>query len=800
MLPSAQLSTLGRIYVGVVIALGFCIVSASVYGLSVQPIGYQWYLLVALTLVSGSATVKLPSVPASISISETFVFTAVLLYGPAAGTLIVALDGLVISFWIAKRRRESYRAWFNMSAPAVSLWSSAHLFFFLVGIEPLAAAPRALEATPNSLFPSLFLFALTYFGLNSWLIAFAIAVETRSSPLRVWWNNFVWLSLNYFCGASVAALLVFSTQDVDVRFLGLIVPLLLVLYFTFKNSMDRVEDANKHVDQISRLYLSTIETLAMAIDAKDQITHGHIRRVQTYAVGLARGLGVTDDKLIKAIEAAALLHDMGKLAVPEHILNKPGKLTASEFDKMKLHATVGADILSAIEFPYPVVPIVRHHHEQWDGGGYPAGLAGTDIPIGARILAVADCFDALTSDRPYRPRLSDEQALAILVERRGTLYDPLVVDTFVQRRSEITSQVSPLLVTPRAIEEITDAAHTATTHSTTASLEGLAASAHEMLALAQLSQALAGHSGVSDTADVVMAHVKRLVPFDQSVLFLYNRDTDELEVKHSFGPLGATLAGIRFPLGHRISGWVAVNRQTARNSDPALDLVDFARSVTPRLRSCLATPLVQGNELVGVLSLYSTVNDAYNQDDACVVEAIAQTLAYTFRCAVEFENTSQRDPLTGLPNLVQLERLIDSTAMHGLAVERDTALLLVRVIGFSDFVLAHGRTSADDLLRHVVKYVKASLRISDILFRHDDNEFVGLLHRIDSSTAALIGAAIRRNVSDHKLLLRAGDLVTVQVAVACVSASPEGSSIRELLHSAGLRLGGYRTDSDARVH
>src|SRR3982751_3611120 len=169
----------------------------------------------------------------------------------------------------------------------------------------------------------------------------------------------------------------------------------------------------------------------MAIDAKDQVTHGHIRRVQSYATTLAREVGVKDDGLLKAIEAAALLHDMGKLAVPEYILNKPGKPTDAEFEKMKLHAAVGADILSAIEFPYPVVPIVRHHHESWDGSGYPDGLRGADIPLGARILSVVDCFDALTSDRPYRPRLSDAEAIAILVQRRGSMYDPLIVDTFM---------------------------------------------------------------------------------------------------------------------------------------------------------------------------------------------------------------------------------------------------------------------------------------------------------------------------------------------------------------------------------
>src|SRR5206468_4432789 len=163
-----------------------------------------------------------------------------------------------------------------------------------------------------------------------------------------------------------------------------------------------------------------------------------------HAVALARAMGVREEAQIRAIEAAALLHDMGKLAVPEYILNKPGPLTAAEFEKMKLHASVGADILSAIDFPYPVVPIVRHHHENWDGTGYPSGIKGTDIPIGARILSVVDCFDALTSDRPYRPRLSDEEALAILVERRGSMYDPLIVDTFAKVHSTAPKETSRL--------------------------------------------------------------------------------------------------------------------------------------------------------------------------------------------------------------------------------------------------------------------------------------------------------------------------------------------------------------------
>jgi len=280
-------------------------------------------------------------------------------------------------------------------------------------------------------------FTVAYYAINTWLITVAIALEKQLSPARIWRENFIWLALNYFGGASVAALLVSYTRDLDYTYLLIIVPLLVVLYFTFSTSMGRVEDANRHLSQLNALYMSTIETLAMAIDAKDQITHGHIRRVQSYAVGLARTMGVTDDAQIRAIEAAALLHDMGKLAVPEYILNKPGPLTPAEFEKMKLHASVGADILSAIEFPYPVVPIVRHHHENWDGTGYPDKIKGSDIPIGARILAVVDCFDALTSDRPYRPRLPDKEAIRILLERRATMYDPLVVDTFMRVHNAI---------------------------------------------------------------------------------------------------------------------------------------------------------------------------------------------------------------------------------------------------------------------------------------------------------------------------------------------------------------------------
>ena len=292
------------------------------------------------------------------------------MFGPAAATVIVVLDTLVISFWLGRRSNPIERLLFNVSAPAVAIWVSSYCFYAATGIEPLSVR---LQPITTLVFP-LFGLAVLYFLLNSWLIAFAVALQKKQPAFSIWRNNLLWLSLNYFSGASVAALLLPYLVQLEyafIRIVGILLPILAISYLTLKTALGRVEDANKHLGELNRLYMSTIETLAMAIDAKDQITHGHIRRVQQYAVGLARHLGVSDPAQIKAIEAASLLHDMGKLAVPEYILNKPGKLTPTEFEKMKAHAGVGADILSAIDFPYPVVPIVRHHHENWDGTGYP---------------------------------------------------------------------------------------------------------------------------------------------------------------------------------------------------------------------------------------------------------------------------------------------------------------------------------------------------------------------------------------------------------------------------------------------
>jgi putative nucleotidyltransferase with HDIG domain len=762
-----SLSAAMRAYVGVIVVAGFATIVHSIVDILLDPKGWDWTLLAILTLVSGSATVRLPSLPATISVSETFVFTSVLLFGPAAGTLTVALDAFIISFWAYKKGDPLYKIVFNVCALPLTIWLAAHLFFLTAGIRPLVENEGSV-AIPRLLLP-LLIFTVAYFSLNSWIITFAIALEKRLSPVRIWRENFVWLSLNYFGGASVAALLVSYTRDLDFTYLAVIVPLLVVLYFTFSMSMGRVEDANRHLTQLNALYISTIETLAMAIDAKDQITHGHIRRVQNYAVALAKAMGVSDEKLIRAIEAAALLHDMGKLAVPEYILNKPGPLTPAEFEKMKLHASVGADILSAIDFPYPVVPIVRHHHENWDGTGYPDGIAGADIPIGARILSVVDCFDALTSDRPYRPRLPDREAIRILIERRGKMYDPLVVDAFIELHPSLVAHPDnvehPLLA-------ITGAATSSPGTPRSHTLEDINSSAGEVVALFGLAQALSSLVHVSDVGEITFAHLRRLVPHAYGVLFVYLEESDELLAAYACGQSSSLLQGMRVQLGQRLTGWVAASRQTIRNSDPMLDLGEITKKLTPRPRSCLSTPLTLLSDLVGVITIYSADANFFSEEHERVLEVAARQIAPAVRRCIEHGVESHEGIARG--SVDGGDNLRDSS------LPALTCLILIE----STDPTTSSASSTSDQVEALVSELNRSSKRKHTAFMRRAGQFAILASDVDDLA-----------LSQRLTLMLSG---TTELRFAVVASPKHGNTIDQLLDSADEILRSRRASPSSR--
>jgi len=779
----AQLPAKTQAYISVIVVIGAITVVHAAYGLISQHIGWRWLVLAVLTFLSGSATLKLPSLPVTISVSETFVFTSVLLFGGSAGTLTVALDAFVISCWSYRRGDPFYKIVFNLFALPLTIWTAAHIYFALPGVEPLFRNPRV---EISALFLPLALLATLYFLLNSWIITFAIALESNRKPLPIWREHFTILSLNYFGGASVAFLLINYSRDIDFKYVLLIAPLLLVLYLTFRWQIGRAVDANRHLTELNNLYMSTIETLAMAIDAKDQITHGHIRRVQTYAVGLAERVGVKDITLIRAIEAAALLHDMGKLAVPEYILNKPGPLTAAEFEKMKLHSSVGADILSAIDFPYPVVPIVRHHHENWDGSGYPDGLVGDEIPMGARILSVVDCFDALTSDRPYRPRLSDKEALQILRTRRGSMYDPVVVDTFLKVHEEIAPRQTPSGAT-LPLRTICDLSRVqAPVSPVIGPLDEITASTEEMLTLFDLARGLYSQMSVQDAGDVIAKHLRRLVPSSLVVFFLYQSESDELLAAHAAGDHASLFSELRIGVGQRLSGWVAAHRRIIRNSDPILDLGEAVRSLNPRPRACLSIPLTAGGSLVGVLSLYSTLENAFSEDHQRIVEVISRQVSTILKNAAEFDRRktqSLRDQLTGLPNVEHLYQLTRASSGHD-SLADPFSILVLDVDQLADLNQAYGQQTGDQVLARVVRATRRSLRAADFLFRYRDDDFIVLLLQTDEDTCASIAKRVTDALQREARTLQP----TFSVTIGAATAPGDANSIEDLIQAATLRL------------
>jgi putative nucleotidyltransferase with HDIG domain len=607
------------VYFVAVVTAGLIVIGVSGAQLWQHPPSPHWLILAALTLLTGTFTVKVPAISARISVSEAFVFTSVLMYGPAVGTLIVALDCAVMSLWLEPSIRTRVRTLFNLSSVSLAIWIASNLFLLVVGVPP----EEIHKLNLGQLSWPLFAFAGSYFLLNSGLVAVALAIERRQSVITLWTQNFPWLSLNYFGGASVSALLVAYTRSVDLAALGIIIPLLVTSYLTYRTSLGRVEDAKRHVEQVNALYMSTIEALAMAVDAKDQITHGHIRRVQMYATELAKRLGVSDHQQLQAIEAAALLHDMGKLAIPEHILNKPGKLTPGEFEKMKQHANIGADLLSSIPFPYPVVPIVRHHHENWDGTGYPNKVAGTDIPLGARILSVVDCFDALTSDRPYRPRLSNEQAFEILRERRGSMYDPLVVDAFIRAHEEIAPAAIRAGQQARSLIAIgVNGSHAGGGHVLQKIHEGSAES-RMLLEAARVCQRA---PSIPEALEGVASLIRELTPAHVLALYAFVPQSDLLRCVHATNDPGELLTGFEIAKGERTTGWVAANDQSILNSAAALDLGAMAETFAPPLKSALCTAVKSGDAVSGVLAFYSRLESPFTERHTYVAEQLAALL------------------------------------------------------------------------------------------------------------------------------------------------------------------------------
>jgi putative nucleotidyltransferase with HDIG domain len=712
--------------------VGLCLLGLALTDLVRHPPAPAWMALPALAVLTGSFTFKIPGTVVRLTVAEPIIFTATLLYGPAAGTVAAAIDAVAMSLRMGRHLRTAHRFAFNVALLSIAIWPASTAFFYLTGVDPHNPQYASLE----EFLGPLYLFAAGVFISNSALLAIALAIERGVSPIQIWRQQFSWVATSYFASASVAALLVVYGPTIDVALVAVLAPLLVVSYLVFRTTVGRLDDANRHLAEVNALYLSTIETLAMAIDAKDQVTHGHIRRVQRFAVGLARRLGVEEERQLRAVEAAALLHDMGKLAIPEFILNKPGRLTPGEFDVMKTHAAVGADILSAIKFPYPVVPIVRHHHENWDGTGYPDGLRGAAIPVGARILSVVDCYDALTSDRPYRPAMTDEQALEILIQRRGTMYDPLVVDTFVAEHVTLKSAVEREVTIPVTIAPRPDIALSPipTPDPAPTGQEELRASLKVLAAIAP-----GGTTRIETACRDFVSTLKGLVSFDTAAVFIIEDSLLILSCVYAEGPLSAQLMNVSIPMAEQLTGWVAANRTPVWNSNAALDL-----AVAGASSAVLASSIPLSD--IGVLTFYSSAGREVTLSQRRAIESLLPAIGSSLAAVVT--NRAQVIDCTAEPTRLAALTVLDSLLSHSPTGQRpsfDSALLLLSISPVRDDFSRPTRAPATPDLGLLVKALTQQnthryfLLLSDtqmLVYSHAHGDRAALTASVDTARSA----------------------------------------------------------------
>ena len=608
---------------GMALAALACFVLAFSHWQSSDPIKFVCYLIAAL--LASSLKVSLPGIEGTLSVNFLFTLLGILELSLPETLLIGLASTLGQFYWRPARRLKLVQLVFNVSQVTVSS-AVAYGAYKLVVIYVLhAPGPLALLVA-----------AVTHFGCNTWAMSTIIGL-TEDKPIpKVWTASYLWSFPYYMVGAAAAGLVNFLNKHIGWQSSLLVLPPIYLMYRSYRLYLEKLETEKRHAEKLSSLHLRTIEALALAIEAKDETTGEHLQRVRVYAMELAKELGLTEDET-EALRAASVLHDIGKLAVPEHIISKPGKLTPEEFEKMKIHPIVGAEILEQVDFPYPVVPIVRAHHEKWDGSGYPNGLAGEAIPIGARILAAVDCLDALASDRQYRKALPLDDAMAKVVSEAGTSFDPKVVAILHRRYVELEKLANeqPLQAPPKLSTDIkvvrglapaagfAESAEPAS--ASQASAGSISAARRHGEEIADFSRQSGTSLHIEDLLSLLSVRLRKLVPHDSMAVYLPKSGV--LIPEFVSGENFRLFSSLRIPEGEGLSGWVAQNHKPILNGNPSVEpgyLNDPTKYST--LRSALAVPLEGASGIVAVLALYRAGQDAFTAEDLRVVEAVGAGL------------------------------------------------------------------------------------------------------------------------------------------------------------------------------
>ena len=781
--------TLGaRAFVGLVIAAGTAsLLQAALHQDSKNIAEFICYLGIAI--LASRLRVTLPGITGTLSVNFLFNLVGIAELSYSEAITLGAISMLAQCLY--PNRPTSIQLTFNVCAGALSTALAYFVYHSSLANEIIVSSPLVLC-----------LAASTYFIVNAGCIAVVISFS-EGKPLReILVDCYFWSFPYYLVGAGFAGVIGWFNRAFNWETSLLFVPAIYLIYRSYRLYLGKLEDEKRHVEEIADLHLRTIEALALAIEAKDQTTHDHLQRVRVYAIEVAKELGMKGKEL-EALHAAALLHDIGKLAVPEHIIAKPGRLTPEEFEKMKIHTVVGAEILERVRFPYPVVPIVRAHHEKWDGSGYPFGLKSTEIPIGARILSAVDYLDALASDRQYRRAMPLDEVMQRLAAESGKAFDPKVVDILQKRYQALEklalaqSAADDSLALPTALKlergpapdaGFEDAAVSDAPGREATFLSSIAAARQEAQSLFELSQDLGASLSLGETLSVFSVKLKPMVPYDAIAIYILRDDI--LVPEYVNGDNYRLFSSLRIPVGDGLSGWVAQNRKPIVNGNPSVEpgyLNDPDKFST--LRSALALPLEGVAGVIGVLALYRSERDAFTTDHLRILLAVSGKMALAIENALKYqqaESSATTDYLTGLPNARSLFLQLDRELAR---CKRDNASLTLMVCdmnGFKKINDRFGHLEGNRVLRLFAQALKDSCREYDYVARMGGDEFVVIAAGLSAADAAKRVEQIRPLARQAGFDVCAEEILSLSVGLAV---SPDdGNDAEQLLTQADRRM------------
>ncbi|MGA8622561.1 MAG: diguanylate cyclase [Candidatus Sulfotelmatobacter sp.] len=791
-------------FIGLVIVAGMAaLLEAAIHQSSNNIAEFICYLGVAI--LASRLRVTLPGITGTLSVNFLFILVAIAELSYSEALTLGAISMLAQTLY--PNRPSAIQLTFNVCAGSLSTALAFLVYHNALANQFIASRPLLLCIA-----------ASTYFIANAGCIG-AVISFSEGKPLRqILVDCYLWSFPYYLVGAGIAGAIGWFNHEFNWETSLLFVPAMYIIYRSYRLYLGKLEDEKRHVEEIANLHLRTIEALALAIEAKDQTTHDHLQRVRIYAIEVAKELGMTGTDL-EALHAAALLHDIGKLAVPEHIIAKPGRLTPEEFEKMKIHTVVGAEILERVRFPYPVVPIVRAHHEKWDGSGYPFGLKGAEIPIGARILSAVDYLDALASDRQYRRAMPLDEVMQRLIAESGKSFDPKVVDVLKRRYRTLENLalaqsaqggslgLPPELKMTRGQEPaagyesaaVTDAPGREATF-----LSSIAAARQEAQSLFELSQDLGASLSLGETLSVFSVKLKPMVPYDAIAIYILRDDV--LMPEYVNGDNYRLFSSLRIPLGDGLSGWVAQNKKAIVNGNPSVEpgyLNDPDKFST--LRSALAVPLEGVNGVIGVLALYRSERDAFTSDHLRLLLAVSGKMALAIENALKYqqaENSATTDYLTGLPNARSLFLQLDRELARCKRDKAPLTLMVCDMNGFKKINDRFGHLEGNRVLRLFAQALKDTCREYDYVARMGGDEFVIIAPGLQADAAAKKVDLIRPLARQAGFDVCGEEILSLSVGVAV---SPDdGNDAEQLLTQADRRMYVEKqkqpTQKDQRLH